>query len=221
MEKILYGSLEKIFIENRIYRDIEEAETFEAVIDLIDKGLEPYKQDFYREITREDILRLTEIRIKRISKFDSFKADELMKRHEDNLKEVNHNLENIIDYTIDFYKNLIKKYGENRPRRTEIREFGEVQAKVVAANNQKLYVDRKNGFIGYGLKKEEYVMDCSDIDDIIIFKKDGTSASPFSLSEKYSIFDFGVPVVTLYSLSLVILVTLNRFAKVLPDLPSR
>ncbi|WP_341225870.1 DNA gyrase/topoisomerase IV subunit A [uncultured Arcticibacterium sp.] len=174
MEKLLYSSLEKIFIENRIYRDIEECETFEAVIDTIDQGLEPFKKDFYREIGREDILRLTEIRIKRISKFDAFKADELMKRLIDSLKEVNHHLDNLTDYAIDFFNNLIKKYGEGRERRTELLEFQEVKATVVAANNQKLYVDRKNGFIGYGIKKEEFVMDCSDIDDIIAFKRDGT-----------------------------------------------
>ncbi len=174
MEKLLYSSLEKIFIENRIYRDIEECETFEAVIETIDKGLEKFKDDFYREITREDILRLTEIRIKRISKFDSFKADELMKKLQENLLEVNHNLEHLTEYAIDFFENLIKKYGQGRERRTEILEFEEVSATVVAANNQKLYVDRDNGFIGYGIKKEEYIMDCSDIDDIIVFKKDGT-----------------------------------------------
>lgn len=174
MEKILYSSLEKIFIENRIYRDIEEAETFEAVIEVIDKGLDPFKKDFYREITRDDILRLTEIRIKRISKYDGYKADDLKIKLEENLAQVLHNLDNIVDYTIDFYKNLKDKYGAERPRRTEILEFGEVQATIVAANNQKLYVDRAGGFIGYGLKKDEYVCDCSDIDDIIVFRKDGT-----------------------------------------------
>lgn len=174
MEKLLYSSLEKIFIENRIYRDIEECETFEAVIETIDQGLEPYKKDFYREIGKEDILRLTEIRIKRISKFDAFKADELMKRLIESLKEVNHHLDNLTDYAIDFFNNLIKKYGEGRERRTELLEFQEVKATVVAANNQKLYVDRKNGFIGYGIKKEEFVMDCSDIDNIIAFRRDGT-----------------------------------------------
>lgn len=174
MEKLLYSSLEKIFIENRIYRNIEECETFEAVIDTIDDGLKPFKKDFYREITKEDILRLTEIRIKRISKFDAFKADELMVRLMENLKEVNHHLENLTDYAIAFFDNLIKKYGPGRERRTELLEFQEVKATVVAANNQKLYVDRKNGFIGFGLKKEEYIMDCSDIDDIIIFRRDGT-----------------------------------------------
>lgn len=172
-EKLLYSSLEKIFIENRIYRDIEECETFEAVIDTIDSGLEPFKKDFYREITREDILRLTEIRIKRISKYDSFKADELMKRLEEQLAEVEDNLENLTRYAIDFFKMLLAKYGKGKERRTEIREFGSVQAAVVAANNQKLYVDYAAGFIGYGLKKAEFVTDCSDIDDIIVFLKSG------------------------------------------------
>nr|WP_261452370.1 DNA gyrase/topoisomerase IV subunit A [Marinilongibacter aquaticus] len=174
MEKLLYSSLEKIFIENRIYRDIEECETFEAVIDTIDKGLDPFKADFYREIGREDILRLTEIRIKRISKYDSFKADELMRKLEENLQEVNHHLENLTDYAIAFFQNLMNKYGKGRERQTEIMEFGDVQAHIVAANNQKLYVDRQGGFVGYSLKKDEYVMDCSDIDDIIVFRKDGS-----------------------------------------------
>src|SRR5690606_3444605 len=128
MEKLLYSSLEKIFIENRIYRDIEECETFEAVIDTIDKGLEPFKKDFYREIVKEDILRLTEIRIKRISKYDSFKADELMRKQEEELVEVNDHLENMVRYTTNFFQELIRKYGKGRERRTEIVQFGEVQA---------------------------------------------------------------------------------------------
>lgn len=172
-ERLLYSSLEKIFIENRIYRDIEECTTFESVIETIDKGLDPFKKDFYREIVEEDILRLTEIKIKRISKYDSFKADELMKRLEKELEEVEDNLANIVRYTISFYKDLLKKYGKGRERKTEIRQFDAVKATVVAANNQKLYVDRDGGFIGYGLKKDEYVMDCSDIDEIIAFKRDG------------------------------------------------
>jgi len=172
-EKLLYSSLEKIFIENKIYRDIEECTTFEQVVATVDKGLEPYKADFYREIVEDDLLRLLEIRIKRISKYDSFKADELMKRLLDELAEVEDNLANIVRYTIAFYKELLKKYGKGRERKTEIRQFESVQATVVAANNQKLYVDREGGFIGYGLKKDEYVMDCSDIDDIIAFKRDG------------------------------------------------
>lgn len=173
MEKILFSSLEKIFIENRIYRKIEACETFEEVLETVDKGLKPFKKQFYRQIVEEDLLRLLEIRIKRISKYDSFKADELMLRLEEELREVEDNLANIIRYSIDYYKNLLKKYGKGRERKTEIRNFNTISAAVVAAANQKLYVDREGGFIGYGLKKEEYVMDCSDIDDIIIFRKDG------------------------------------------------
>lgn len=174
MEKVLFSSLEKIFIENRIYRDIEECETFELVIQTVDKGLEPYKKDFYREIIEEDILRLLEIRIKRISKFDSFKADELMKRLLDELAEVEDHLANLIRFAIDYFKNLLAKYGKGRERRTEIKNFNTISATVVAAANQKLYVNREDGFIGYGLKKDEYVMDCSDIDDIIVFRSNGT-----------------------------------------------
>jgi topoisomerase-4 subunit A len=174
MEKVLFSSLEKIFIENRIYRDIEECETFELVIQTVDKGLEPYKKDFYREITEEDILKLLEIRIKRISKFDSFKADELMKRLLDELAEVEDHLANLIRFAIDYFKNLLTKYGKGRERRTEIKNFNTISATVVAAANQKLYVNREDGFIGYGLKKDEYVMDCSDIDDIIVFRSNGT-----------------------------------------------
>ncbi|MEY2761764.1 MAG: topoisomerase 4 subunit [Bacteroidota bacterium] len=174
MEKVLFSSLEKIFIENRIYRDIEECETFELVIQTVDKGLEPYKKDFYREITEEDILKLLEIRIKRISKFDSFKADELMKRLLDELAEVEDHLANLIRYATDYFKNLLAKYGKGRERRTEIKNFNTISATVVAAANQKLYVNREDGFIGYGLKKDEYVMDCSDIDDIIVFRSNGT-----------------------------------------------
>ena len=173
MERLLFSSLEKIFIENRIYRDIEQCETFEAVISTVDKGLEPFKPSFYREIVEDDILRLLEIRIKRISKFDAFKADELMKRLNDELKEVLDNLANIIRYSIEYFKDILKKHGKGRERKTEIRNFNTISAAVVAANNQKLYVDRVGGFVGYGLKKEEYIMDCSDIDDVIVFRQDG------------------------------------------------
>ena len=173
MEKLLFSSLEKIFIENRIYRQIEECETFEEVIATVDKGLEPYKPDFYREIVEDDILRLLEIRIKRISKYDGFKAEEAMKRLQEELAEVLDNLANIVRYAIDYYKTILKKHGKGRERRTEIKNFNTISAAVVAAANQKLYVDRVGGFIGYGLKKEEYVMDCSDIDDIIVFRQDG------------------------------------------------
>ena len=174
MERLLFSSLEKIFIENRIYRDIEECETFESVIEMVDKGLEPYKKDFYREIVEDDILRLLEIRIKRISKFDSFKADEAMKRLQDELAEVEDNLANLIRYAIDYFKNLLQKYGKGRERKTEIKSFNTISATVVAQANQKLYVNREDGFIGYGLKKDEFVMDCSDIDDIIVFRQNGT-----------------------------------------------
>lgn len=173
LEKILYGSLEKIFIENRIYRDIEECETFEDVIRTIDKGLEPYKPQFYRTITDDDIIELTEIKIKRISKYDGYKADELMRKWEAELAETDDNLANITRFAIDYFRELLRKYGKGRERRTEIRAFNQISANIVAANNQKLYVNRAEGFIGYGLKKDEYVMDCSDIDDVIVFKADG------------------------------------------------
>ena len=174
MERLLFSSLEKIFIENRIYRDIEECETFESVIEMVDKGLDPYKKDFYREIVEDDILRLLEIRIKRISKFDSFKADEAMKRLQDELAEVEDNLANLIRYAVDYFKHLLQKYGKGRERKTEIKSFNTITATVVAQANQKLYVNREDGFIGYGLKKDEFVMDCSDIDDIIVFRQNGT-----------------------------------------------
>lgn len=173
LERLLFSSLEKIFIENRIYRDIEECETWEAVIDTIDKGLIPFKPQFYREITQEDIVKLTEIRIKRISKFDAFKADELMRKLGEELKEVEFNLAHIVEYTIKYYQNLLDKYGKGRERKTEIKAFDTISATVVAANNQKLYVNRAEGFIGYGIKKDEFITDCSDLDDVIIFRKDG------------------------------------------------
>ncbi|PZX54113.1 DNA gyrase/topoisomerase IV subunit A [Algoriphagus chordae] len=173
MEKLLFSSLEKIFIENRIYRDIEECTTWDDVLKAIDEGLDPYKPDFYREITTDDLVRLTEIKIKRISKFDTFKADELMKRLQDELKEVNHHLRHLTDYAIAYYQNLLTKYGKGRERKTEIRTFDAIQANTVAASNAKLYVNRKDGFVGYSLKKDEFVCDCSDLDDIIVIRKDG------------------------------------------------
>ena len=173
LEKILFASLEKIFIENRIYRDIEEAETWEEVLGRIDQGLKPYKKQFYREITEDDLVRLTEIKIKRISKFDSFKADELMKRLQEDLEQTRYDLEHINDFTIAYYKHLLSKYGQGRERKTVIKTFDTISATIVAANNEKLYVNRKDGFIGYGLKKDEFVTECSDIDDIIVFRADG------------------------------------------------
>lgn len=173
MEKILFSSLEKIFIEKRIYRTIEEIETFEAVIETVDKGLKPYKKQFYREITRDDILRLLEIRIKRISKYDSFKADELLKDLENELKQTLHHLKHLTDYAIAYYQNLLDKYGKGRERKTEIKSFQSVTATEVIANNQKLYVNREDGFVGWGLRKDEFIADCSELDDIIVIRKDG------------------------------------------------
>jgi len=173
MERLLFSSLEKIFIENRIYRDIEECTTWDAVLVAIDKGLDPYKPDFYREITQDDLVRLTEIKIKRISKFDAFKADELMKRLQEELKEVNYNLKHLTEYSIKYYQNLLDKYGKGRERKTEIRALDTIEATVVAANNAKLYVNRVDGFVGYGLKKDEFICDCSDLDDVIVLRRDG------------------------------------------------
>jgi topoisomerase-4 subunit A len=168
-----FSSLEKLFIEKRIYRDIEECETWEAVLETIDKGLKPYKKLFRREITRDDVIGLTEIKIKRISKFDAFKADEHIKGVEKEMEEVHYNIEYLTDYTIAYFENLIKKYGKGRERHTEIRTFDAIQAKQVAAANVKLYVNRAEGFIGTTLKKDEFLCDCSDLDDIIIFRRDG------------------------------------------------
>lgn len=172
-DKWHYSSLEKIFIEHRIYRDIEECETWEAVLDAIDKGLEPHKKLLMREVTREDIIRLTEIKIKRISKFDAFKADEHIRSLENDIKEVKHHLKNLTKYTIAWFQNLLDKYGKGKERRTEIRKFDTIEAKSVVANNTKLYMNREDGFVGFGLKKEEFVCDCSDLDDIIVFTEEG------------------------------------------------
>lgn len=175
MEKILFSSLEKIFIENRIYRDIEEAESWEEVITTIDKGLKPHKKKFYREITRDDIIRLTEIKIKRISRYDSFKADELMRDLEKELKDTLHHLKHLTDYAISYFQGLLDKFGKGRERKTEIKSFQSVAATEVIANNQKLYVNRTDGFVGYGLKRDEYICDCSELDDVIAICKDGTA----------------------------------------------
>ncbi len=169
-----FASLERIFIEKRIYRDIEESETWEAVISAIDKGLKPYKKLFRRQITRDDIIRLTEIKIKRISKYDSSRANEHIKGIEGELEEVINHLGNIIPYAINYYRQIKKKYGKNSERRTEIRNFETIEASKVVAVNSKLYVSRQEGFLGTGLKKDEFVCDCSDIDDIIVIRKDGT-----------------------------------------------
>ena len=167
------SSLEKIFIEKRIYRDIEEVDTWEGVIAAIDKGLKPYKKLLLREVTREDILQLTEIRIKRISKYDVKKADEHIKGIESELEEVKNHLKNIIPFAINYFKQIKKKYGKGKERKTEIRNFDTIEATKVVANNAKLYINYKEGFLGTALKKDEFVCDCSDIDDIIVIRKDG------------------------------------------------
>jgi len=168
-----FESLEKIFIENRIYHDIEECETWEAVIEAIFKGLKPYIGLFKREITHDDVLRLTEIKIKRISRFNSFKADEHIRGLELELEEVENHLAHLIDFTINYYRQIRKKYGQGKERKTEIRNFDNIEATLVAAANEKLYVNREEGFAGTSLKKDEFVSDCSDIDDIIVFREDG------------------------------------------------
>lgn len=168
-----YSSLEKIFIEKRIYRDIEEQTTWEGVLKAIDDGLDPYKKLLRREVVPEDIIKLTEIRIKRISKFDAFKADEHIRGVEEHLKQIQHDIDHLNDFAIRYYENLLKKYGKGRERNTEIRLFETIQATTVAIANAKLYVNYKEGFIGTGLKKDEFAFECSDMDNIIVFKRDG------------------------------------------------
>nr|MCU0397152.1 hypothetical protein [Cyclobacteriaceae bacterium] len=168
---------------NRIYRDIEECESWEEVISTIDKGLKPHKKKFYREITTDDIVRLTEIKIKRISRYDSFKADELLKDLEKQLKETEHDLKHLTEYAISYYQNLLDKYGKGRERKTEIKGFQSVTAVEVIAINQKLYVNRTDGFVGYGLKRDEFICDCSELDDIIAIRRDG-KALVSRISEK-------------------------------------
>jgi topoisomerase-4 subunit A len=168
-----FASLERIFIENRIYRDIEEEETWEGVITAIDKGLKPHIKHLKRAVTEDDIVRLTEIRIKRISKFDIDKAQQKIDALEAQIAEVKHHLEHLIDYAIAYFTRLKKEYGEGRERKTEIRTFDDVDATKVVIRNTKLYVNREEGFVGTSLRRDEYVCDCSDIDDIIVFTKEG------------------------------------------------
>jgi topoisomerase-4 subunit A len=167
-------SLERIFIENRIYRLIEEEDTWEGVIRAIDEGLKPFTKHLKREVTEEDIVRLTEIRIKRISKFDIDKAQEKIEALEGDIAQVKHHLEHLIEYAIDYFQSLREKYGKGRERKTELRSFDNIEATKVVLRNTKLYVNREEGFIGTGLKKDEYVADCSDIDDVIVFLRDGS-----------------------------------------------
>jgi len=168
-----FASLERIFIENRIYRDIEEEETWDGVITAIDKGLQPHIQHLKRAITTEDIERLTEIRIKRISKFDIDKAQQKIDALEDQIAQVKHDLAHLVEYAIAYFTRLKNEYGKGRERLTEIRLFDDVDATKVIIRNTKLYVNREEGFVGTSLKRDEYVCDCSDIDDIIVFTRDG------------------------------------------------
>ena len=185
-EKWHLASLEKIFIENRIYHDIEECETWEAVIETIDAGLRKYvvtpsekakasdkRVRLMRELTEEDITKLTEIRIKRISKYNSFKADEYIQGLEEDLKQVAYDLENLTDFAIAYFERLLEKYGKGKERKTEITSIEQIQVQQVVANNAKLYVNYKDGFVGMGMKKDDFVCDCSDIDDVIAFTRDG------------------------------------------------
>ena len=168
-----FASLERIFIENRIYRDIEEEETWKGVIKAIDKGLKPHVKHLKRPVTEEDIVRLTEIRIKKISKFDIDKAKQLIESLEEKIKEVKSYLDNLVDYAIDYFKNLKEKFGKDKVRRTELKLFEDIVATKVVLRNSKLYMNRKEGFVGTSLRREEYVTDCADIDDVIVFRSDG------------------------------------------------
>jgi topoisomerase-4 subunit A len=169
-----YASLERIFIEKRIYRDIEEEETWQGVIRAIDSGLKPHTKHLKRTVTEEDIVRLTEIRIKRISKFDIDKAQQKIDALDDGIAKVKHHLAHLIIYAIDYFTRLKKEYSKGKERKAEIRVFDDIQKTKVVIRNTKLYVNREEGFVGTNLRKDEYVTDCSDIDDIIVFTEDGT-----------------------------------------------
>ena len=170
-------SLERIFIENEIYEDIKKCTTDEAINTTIDEGLKPFVKNLLRPVTEDDILRLRKIPIERISKYNSDKADDILKAVEDDMAQVQYDIEHIIDYSIAYFERIKTKYGKGRERKTEIRNFENIEAVTVAITNEKLYVNKKDGFAGYGLKKDEnveYVCDCSDLDEIIVFRKDGT-----------------------------------------------
>jgi topoisomerase-4 subunit A len=171
-----FSSLEKIFIEKRVYRDIEECETWAEILETIHKGLKPHTKELLRAVTDDDVSRLTEIRIKRISKFDGFKADTRISGLEEKMDQVKHHLKNLTEYAVDWFKSLKKKYGEGRERKTEIRTFDTIDRTKAAVANAKLYVQAEEGFVGTGLKRGEgeFICDCSDIDDVIVFRKDGT-----------------------------------------------
>jgi topoisomerase-4 subunit A len=169
-----FASLERIFIENRIYRDIEEVATWDGVLEAIDTGLKPFTKHLKRSVTQEDILRLTEIRIKKISKFDIDKANQLIEALEEKIAAVKENLANLVAFSIAYFKRLKETYGKGKERKTEIRIFDDIVATKVVMRNTKLYVNRAEGFIGTSLRRDEYVADCADIDDVIVFRKDGS-----------------------------------------------
>ena len=170
-EKWHFASLERIFIENRIYHQIEELEEWNLVISTIHKGLKSHVKHLLREVTDEDVLKLTEIKIKRITKFDLNKEEAELLKLEDKIKEVKHNLANLVDYAINYFKDLKTKYGKGKSRKTEIKTFENIVATKVVVANKKQYVNKEEGFIGTSMRKDEYVCDCSDIDNIIAFKK--------------------------------------------------
>ena len=165
--------MERIFIENKIYRDIEKENTWEGVIGAIRNGLIPFESQINNEINEEDIIKLTEIRIKKISRFDLNKAVEKINQIEESISIVKNNLKNLIEYSISYFEGLLRDYGINKDRKTEIRVFDNVDATKVVTRNLKLYVNREEGFIGTSLRKDDYVCECSDIDDIIVFTKSG------------------------------------------------
>lgn len=175
LESLMFASLERIFIEQRIYKDkeYEQSRNIDEAVAHIDKRLEPFKPSFVREVKRDDIVRLFDIKMGRILKFNSDKADEYIASLKDRISAINENLEHLVEYAIKWYENLKRKYGAAHQRRTTIRNFDNIEAAKVAEANEKLYINREDGFIGTGLKKDEFVCNCSDIDDIIIFYKDG------------------------------------------------
>lgn len=175
MEQLFFSSLEKIFIEERMYKErrFEQAKSMDEAVAFIDEKLTSFKPSFVREVTRDDILRLMEIKMQRILKFNKDKADELIARIKDEIKGIDHDLAHMTDVTINWFKFILDKYGKDHPRLTEIRSFDTIEATKVVEANEKLYINRQEGFVGTGLKKDEYVCNCSDIDDIILFYKDG------------------------------------------------
>ena len=175
LEQLFFASLERIFIEERIYKErgFENAADMDAAVAFVDKKLTPFKKDFIREVTRDDILRLMEIKMQRILKFNKDKADELMAKIKAELKDIEHDLAHMTDVTIDWFRFIKEKYGKHHPRLTEIKNFDTIVATTVVEANQKLYINRQEGFIGTGLKKDEFVCNCSDIDDIVVFFRDG------------------------------------------------